>query len=90
MAYKNTEQTLTADIPAKLFEEFDSQRRKRGQVKKEAVRAMVKLWVQLPEEFQAKLLNQSTGTDSFTDLIRQIVDEQIKKAAASSDRKKTS
>jgi hypothetical protein len=90
MAYKDMEQTLTADIPTKLFEEFNTQRKTRGQVKKEAVRAMLKLWIQLPEEFQAKLLNQSTGADSFTDLIRQIVDEQIKKVAASGDRKKTS
>jgi hypothetical protein len=90
MAYKDTEQTLAADIPVKLFEEFDSQRRKRGQVKKKAIRAMVKLWIQLPEEFQAKLLNQSVGADSFTDLVRQIVDEQIKKAAAPGDREKQS
>ena len=80
MAYKDTEQTLAADIPAKLFEEFDSQRKNRGQVKKGAIRAMVKLWIQLPDEFQAKLLNQSTGADSFTNLVRRIVDEQIKKA----------
>jgi hypothetical protein len=88
MAYKDTEQTLAADIPVKLFKEFDSQRKKRGQVKKEAVRAIVKLWIQLPEEFQARLLNQSIGDDSFADLIRQIVDEQIKKTASSTDQKK--
>lgn len=90
MAYKDIEQTLTADIPTKLFEEFNAQRKTRGQVKKEAIRAMVKLWIQLPEEFQAKLLSQSISADSFTDLVRQIVDEQIKKAIASPNRKKHS
>ena len=79
MAYKDNEQTLAADIPVKLFEEFNSQRKKRGQVKKEAVRAMVKLWIQLPEEIQAKLLGQSLDGKSFINLVRQIADEQIKK-----------
>ena len=80
MAYKDNERTLAADIPVKLFEEFNSQRKKRCQVKKEAVRAMVKLWVQLPEEVQAKLLNQSLDGKSFISLVSHIADERIKKA----------
>ena len=80
MAYNDNERTLSADIPAELFEEFNTQRKKQGQVKKEAVRAMVKLWVQLPEEVQAKLLNQSLDGKSFTRLVSHIADERIKKA----------
>ena len=80
MAYNENERTLSADIPEKLFEEFNKQRKKHGQVKKEAVRAMVKLWVQLPEEVQAKLLNQSLDGKSFTRLVSHIADERIKKA----------
>jgi hypothetical protein len=34
----------------------------------------------LPLEIQAKLLNQSLDGNSFIELVRQIVDEQIKKA----------
>ena len=80
MAYKDDERTLGADIPLKLFEKFNKQRRKRGQVKKEAVRAMVELWLQLPEEIQAKLLNKSMVSNSFVEVMRKIADEQIKKA----------
>ena len=41
---------------------------------------MVGLWVQLPEEVQAKLLNQSLDGKTFINLVRQIADEQIKKS----------
>ena len=71
---------MGADIPIKLFEAFNKQRTERGQVKKEAVRAMVQMWLQLPQEVQARLLNQTTDSDTFTDLVRQIADEQIQKA----------
>ena len=80
MAYREDERTLGVDLPVKLFEEFNSQRKIRGQVKKEAVRAMVSLWVQLPEDAQAKLLNQSLEGKSFISLVRHIADEQIQKS----------
>ena len=80
MAYKKNEKTLGVDIPLKLFEAFNKQRTERGQVKKEAVRAMVQLWLQLPQELQSKLMNQTTDNDTFTDLVRQIANEEIQKA----------
>ena len=80
MAYKKNEITLGADIPKKLFEAFNKQRTERGQVKKEAVRAMVQMWLQLPQEIQSKFMNQTTDNDTFTELVRQIADEQIQKA----------
>ena len=86
MAYKKNEKTLSSDIPIKLFEAFNKQRTERAQVKKEAVRAMLQLWLQLPQEVQAKFLNQTTDDVTFTDLVRQIADEQIQKA----QKKKTS
>jgi hypothetical protein len=86
MAYKENEKTLSSDIPMKLFEAFNKQRTQRGQVKKEAVRAMVQLWLQIPQEVQSKLMNQTTDSGSFTKLVRQIADEQIHKAL----KKKTS
>jgi hypothetical protein len=86
MAYREDERTMGVDLPVKLFDEFNKQRKKRGQVKKDAVRTMVKLWVQLPEEVQAKLLNQSLDGKTFINLVRQIADEQITKR----QKKKTS
>ena len=80
MAYKKNEKTLGVDIPSKQFEAFNKQRTERAQVKKEAVRAMVQLWLQLPHEVQSKLINQTTDNDTFTELVRQIADEQIQKA----------
>jgi hypothetical protein len=80
MAYNDNERTLSADIPVELFEEFNSHRKRQGQVKKEAVRAMIKLWIQLPDEIQAKLINQSLDTDSFVELVSHIANKQIKKA----------
>ena len=80
MAYKKNEKTMGADIPTKLFEAFNKQRTERAQVKKEAVRAMVQLWLQLPQEVQAKFLNQTTDDVTFTDLVSQIVDKKIQKA----------
>ena len=77
MAYKQDEQTVSADIPAELSEIFDTQRRDRGQVKKDAVRAMIRLWVELPEEIQAKLLNQKLAGSAFLELVQSIVDERI-------------
>ena len=86
MAYKKNEKTLSSDIPLKLFGAFNKQRNERAQVKKEAVRAMLQLWLQLPQEVQTKFLNQTTDSGTFTDLVRQIADEQIQKA----QKKKTS
>ena len=80
MAYKKNEKTLSSDIPIKLFEAFNKQRTERGQVKKEAVRAMVQLWLQLPQEVQGHLINQTTDSDTFTDLAHQIANKQIQKA----------
>ena len=80
MAYKENYKTLSSDIPVELFDEFNKQRTERGQVKKEAVRAMLKLWLQLPHQTQAQLLDQSTDNDTFIALVRQIADEQIQKA----------
>ena len=68
------------NLVLKLFEAFNKQRTERCQVKKEAVRAMVQMWLQLPQEIQSKFMNQTTGSDTFTELVRQIADEQIQKA----------
>jgi hypothetical protein len=57
MAYhKDTEQTLTFDIPIELWETLDRQRRERKQIKKEIGRAMVELWVSIDGITQQKMV----------------------------------
>jgi hypothetical protein len=77
MAYKKDEITLAADVPIALFDEFNEQRTKRNQVKKGAVASAIKLWISLPEEIQARLLNQSLTETAFIELLNEIVDERI-------------
>ncbi len=77
MAYQKDEKTIAADIPIEVFQDFESQRKQRGQVKKTAVSAAIRLWVSLPEEIQARLLNKSLPETAFIELINQIVDDRI-------------
>jgi hypothetical protein len=70
---------LASKVPAKVAETFRKQAQERGQKVKTNLAAAAQLWTQLPEEIQAKLLNQSLDGNSFIELVRQIVDEQIKK-----------
>ena len=78
MAYKSDEQTLAGDIPAKLFEDFEKQRSERGQVKKAAIVAAIRLWLGLPRDVQARLIDQSLEDSAFIELVQRIVDEHIK------------
>ena len=67
-------------IDRKIVDKFLTQASQRGFTKKTVLAAAVELWTKLPLEVQAKLLNQTTDKDTFTDLVRQIADEQIQKA----------
>jgi len=78
MAYKTDERTLAGDIPAKLFEDFEKQRSERGQVKKAAITAAIRLWLGLPRDVQARLIDQSLDEPAFIELVQRIVDERIK------------
>ena len=75
------EKLLSGDVDSKIVDEFLKQVDNRGFKKKRALAAAVQLWSELPEEVQAKLLNQSLENSAFVELVRQIADEQIKKAA---------
>ena len=86
MVQKKSEKLLSADIDRKIVDNFLSQASKRGFTKKRVLAAAVELWTKLPLEIQAKLLDQSLDSGSFTELVRQIADEQIQKA----QKKKTS
>ena len=80
MVRSENEKLLSADMDRKLVDDFLSQASQRGFTKKRVLAAAVKLWIQLPREVQATLLDQSLDEDSFIDLVRQIADEQIQKA----------
>lgn len=58
MAYKEDEITLSGDIPAKLWKEFDKQTETRKQPKKECLASAVRLWSGLPTEIQAVLMSE--------------------------------
>ena len=70
---------LASKVPQAVAAKFRKQAQERGQKVKTNLAAAAKLWVQLPEETQARLLNQSTDGNTFINLVRQIADEQIKK-----------
>jgi hypothetical protein len=76
------EKLLSADIDSKMVDKFLTQASERGFTKKRVLAAAIKLWTELPLEVQARLLSKDTAIDSFSDLVRHIVDEQVKKAAA--------
>jgi hypothetical protein len=88
MVQKKNEKLLSADIDCKIVDKFLSQASERGFTKKRALAAAVKLWTELPLEMQARLLSKDTNIDSFTELVRQVVDERIKKVVEFETRKK--
>lgn len=77
MAEENFEKLLSADVDSKLADRFLEQADQRGYKKKRSLAAAVKLWVELPEVVQARLLNQSLDGDSLVELVQQILDEYI-------------
>ncbi len=75
--YPEKGKNLASVVPAKLANKFRSQAKKRRQHIKYSLAAAVKLWISLPPEIQAKLLNEELEPNSFIALVRQIVDERI-------------
>lgn len=68
---------LAGKVPVTIVKKFRSQARKRGQKVKTNLAAAAKLWVELPEEVQARLLNQTLDANTFIELVREIVEERI-------------
>ncbi|MCK4959196.1 MAG: hypothetical protein KAT00_07340 [Planctomycetes bacterium] len=71
------QRNLSGMVDEPLFERFTEQADARGVKVKRAVAAAAKLWVELPPEIQARLLNQSLDESAFIGLVRQIVDDRI-------------
>ena len=79
---EKSSETLSVDIDPEIFAQLQSQWKARGQIRNRAVQAAVKLWVGLPVDLQARLIDQSLDADNFIELVQQIVDERIEKGYA--------
>lgn len=77
VAQQKNEKMLSADVDSALVDLFLEQADERGYKKKRALAAAAKLWVELPQEVQARLIDQSLDTNSFVELVQKIVDERI-------------
>jgi hypothetical protein len=77
MVEQNSEKNLGAMIAASLVDEFTEQVDQRGYKIKRALAAAVKLWKDLPEEIQARLLNQSLASNGLGEIVQKIVEERI-------------
>ena len=75
--YPEKGKNLASVVPSQLANKFRLQARRRRQPIKYSLAAAVKLWIELPSEIQAKLLNQELEPNSFVALVHQIVDERI-------------
>lgn len=71
------EKLLSAHVESSLIDQFLGQAEERGFKKKRVLAGAVRLWVSLPPEIQAKLLNESLTGDSFLSLVQEIVDERM-------------
>ena len=64
-------------MEAGLVDKFTQQVDERGSKIKRSLAAAIKLWLALPTDIQALLLDEALPSDSFIDLVRKIVDERI-------------
>lgn len=69
--------SLSAVVDEELYDSFTDQADQRGVKVKRAVAAAARLWVELPPEIQARLLNQTLDENAFMALVQQVVDERI-------------
>jgi hypothetical protein len=69
MAYKDGERTLSFDIPDDLWIELDDICKNSGIVKKEACLAMVRVWLQFPEEMQRDLVHNRNSPNLLSELL---------------------
>ncbi len=61
MTYRKNAKSFHAEVDTSVNDAFKHQYRKRGQVKNDAATAAIKLWIDLPIEMQAQLLDQEAA-----------------------------
>jgi hypothetical protein len=77
MATSDKLKQLIAHVPEELSEQFKEQCKERGNLQYRAETAAIRLWVELPADMQARLINQPESASSFVDLVQAIVDRRI-------------
>ena len=83
MAYKSTETTIAADVPTQLADFLEQQRTERKQPKKEVIATAIKLWVGLPKETQAALLDEAVDIEKAQKILNQaILDAEVTRSLA--------
>lgn len=71
------ERGLIAKVSDEFREEFQQQLKERGQKQKDAMISAIRLWMGLPAEVQAKIINQTTSEDILKITVREIIQEQL-------------
>lgn len=69
--------SFTVEIDEAIADNFDLQVQARGYLKYRSIQAAIKLWLDLPVELQARLLDASLNADSLVTIVEQIVDGRI-------------
>lgn len=75
MAEKNTE-ALSISIDSDVFKQFQNQWKERAQVKNKAGEAAIRIWISLPTEIQAKVL-ELKDIDGYDFLIKNTIEAEV-------------
>ena len=82
MTENNFEKNLGGKMNGDLVDRFTKQVDQRSSKIKRSLAAAVKLWIELPQEVQSRLLDQSLDANSLIGLVEEIVDERMKAGRA--------
>lgn len=68
---------LIAQISDEFRDLFQSQLKERGQKQKDALIMAIRLWMSLPIETQAKLINQPTSENTLIETVEGVVNKKL-------------
>jgi hypothetical protein len=75
--YSESGKNLASKVPGDIADAFRKQAKERGQQVKYNLAAAAKLWISLPIEVQARLLDKSLSDSNLMELIDQMVTDRI-------------
>jgi len=73
---------LIAQVSDEFREMFQNYIRERGQKQKDVIIASLRIWMSLPLETQARLINQSTSEVTLSQVVEDIIDKKLKEFMA--------
>lgn len=73
---------LIAQVSDEFRDIFQSQLKERGQKQKDVLIASIRIWMDLPLEVQAKLIDQSTDESYLNTIVENIVDKKLSEKLA--------